>query len=182
MQKIIVWKNSTINTTEFVSIEKEEMTTVKGYITGEGFGKPWLVRYTLTLNPRWEAQTVFIEVMSEQNYTIELYKNDLQQWLNEKGEHLEAFDGCVDVDISFTPFTNSLPINRLQLTKGEGQNISVVWVDIKNGDVKRVKQRYLNKGSRIYKYENEHSGYISELIVDDEGYVVDYPGVWQKIY
>ncbi|MBP1652022.1 MAG: hypothetical protein H6Q26_2179 [Bacteroidetes bacterium] len=182
MQKIIVWKNSTINTTEFVSIEKEEMTTVKGYITGEGFGKPWLVRYTLTLNPRWEAQTVFIEVMSEQNYTIELYKNDLQQWLNEKGEHLEAFDGCVDVDISFTPFTNSLPINRLQLTKGEGQNISVVWVDIKNGDVKRVKQRYLNKGSRIYKYENEHSGYISELIVDDEGYVIDYPGVWQKIY
>ncbi|WPQ62357.1 putative glycolipid-binding domain-containing protein [Chitinophaga sancti] len=182
MQKIIVWKNSTINTTEFVSIEKEEMTTVKGYITGEGFGKPWLVRYTLTLNPRWEAQTVIIEVMSEQNYTIELYKNDLQQWLNEKGEHLKAFDGCVDVDISFTPFTNSLPINRLQLTKGEGQNISVVWVDIKNGDVKRVKQRYLNKGSKIYKYENEHSGYISELIVDDEGYVVDYPGVWQKIY
>lgn len=182
MQKIIVWKNSTINTTEFVSIEKEEMTTVKGYITGEGFGKPWLVRYTLTLNPRWEAQTVFIEVMSEQNYTIELYKNDLQQWLNEKGEHLEAFDGCVDVDISFTPFTNSLPINRLQLTKGEGQNISVVWVDIKNGDVKRVKQRYLNKGSKIYKYENEHSGYISELIVDDEGYVIDYPGIWQKIY
>mgnify|MGYP000105414795 FL=1 len=182
MQKIKVWKNSMLNLTEFVSIEKEEMTTVKGYITGEGYEKPWQVRYTLTLNPRWEAQTVFIEVMSEQNYTIELYKNELQQWLNEKGEHQAAFDGCVDVDISFTPFTNTLPINRLQLTKGEGQDIRVVYVDVRHGVVKTVKQRYLNKGSQIYKYENEDSGYISELIVDKDGYVVDYPGIWQQIY
>jgi len=182
MQKIKVWKNSMMNLTEFVSIVREEMTTVKGYITGEGYEKPWQVNYTLTLNPRWEAQTVFIEVMSEQNYTIALHKNELQQWLNEKGEHLEAFDGCVDVDISFTPFTNSLPINRLQLTKGEGQDIRVVYVDVRNGVVKTVKQRYLNKGSQIYKYENEDSGYISELIVDKDGYVVDYPGIWQQIY
>lgn len=182
MQKIKVWKNSMMNLTEFVSIEKEEMTTVKGYITGEGYEKPWQVNYTLTLNPRWEAQTVFIEVMSEQNYTISLHKNELQQWMNEKGEHLAAFDGCVDVDISFTPFTNSLPINRLQLTKGEGQDIRVVYVDVRNGVIKTVKQRYLNKGNQIYKYENEDSGYISELIIDKDGYVVDYPGIWQQIY
>lgn len=182
MQKIIVWKNSLINATEFVKIDKEELTTVKGYITGEGYEKPWQINYTLTINSRWEVQTVFVDVMSEQNYTIQLYKNEQLQWMNENGEHLPAFDGCVDVDISFTPFTNSLPINRLQLTTGEGHDLRVVYIDIKQGICKPVKQRYLNKGDKVYKYENEDSGYMSELLVDSEGYVVDYPGVWQKVY
>jgi hypothetical protein len=182
MQKIIVWKNSLINATEFVKIDKEELTTVKGYITGEGYEKPWQINYTLTINARWEVQTVFVDVMSEQNYTIQLYKNEQLQWMNENGEHLPAFDGCVDIDISFTPFTNTLPINRLQLTKGEGHDLRVLYIDIQQGVCKAVKQRYLNKGGKIYKYENEDSGFTSELLVDADGYVVDYPGIWQKVY
>lgn len=182
MQKIIVWKNSFMNLTEYVRIVKEEMTTVKGYITGEGYEKPWQISYSLTINARWEVQTVSIEVMSEQDYTIQLSKNDQQQWVNENGEHLPEYDGCVDIDISFTPFTNTLPINRLQLTKGESKHMPVLYIDVQQGICKSVKQRYVNKGDKIYKYENEDSGFTSELLVDNEGYVVDYPGIWQRIY
>ena len=182
MQKNIVWKNSMLNMTEFARIEKREFITVKGFVTGTGFDKPWQVSYLLTINNRWEVQGVHIEVLSEEDRIIQLHKNEQQQWLNEKGEHLPAFDGCVDVDISLTPFTNSLPVNRLQLTRGEGHDLKVLYIDLKQGICKKVVQRYTNKGKGLYKYDNEDSGFTTELIVDEEGIVVDYPGIWQRIY
>ncbi|MGH9942128.1 MAG: putative glycolipid-binding domain-containing protein [Pyrinomonadaceae bacterium] len=36
------------------------------------------------------------------------------RWCDELGEAVSRFDGCLDVDITATPFTNTLPIRQIE--------------------------------------------------------------------
>jgi hypothetical protein len=49
------------------------------------------------------------------------------RWFDAKGTHLAELDGCIDIDISATPFTNTLPIRRLQLKHGAAQVLRCVY-------------------------------------------------------
>ena len=178
----IVWKSSYINTTEFLAIETQNPYTVKGQITGEAMGKPINVSYKLLIDPLWNIQSVFIEVQTDTPFTISLKKNNTNQWLNENGIVLAEFNECIDIDISLTPFTNSLPINRLNLPTGTSKEIDVIYINLPASECKPVKQRYTNLGNGFYKYESLDSGFISTIEVDENGYVINYPGIWQRVF
>jgi hypothetical protein len=64
------------------------------------------------------------------------------RWWKETGEPLAALAGCLDVDFSATPFTNTLPIRRLGLQPGESTEIAVVYIDAPSLDVVSIRQRY----------------------------------------
>lgn len=87
-------------------------------------------------------------------------------------------DGTEDVDISFTPLTNTLPIRRYGLAVGARKELEVVYVDVAATTVRRMWQCYTRLDTRTYKYESE--GFEAVLAVDDESLVVDYPGLWQR--
>ena len=53
---------------------------------------------------------------------------------------------CIDVDITATPFTNTLPINRLRLAPGQSADISVVYVTTPGLDISVSAQRYSRRG------------------------------------
>jgi len=102
--------------------------------------------------------------------------------VNEKGELLSNFNECADIDISLTPFTNTLPINRLNLSEGSSKEINVIYIDLPKAQCKPVKQRYTNLGNGFYKYENLDSGFTSSIEVDENGYVINYPGIWHRVF
>jgi hypothetical protein len=81
-----------------------------------------------------------------------------------------------------TPFTNTLPINRLNLTEGDSKEIEVVYFDLPSSNFSPLKQRYTNLGNGIYKYESLASGFTANLEVDNEGFVINYPGIWQRVF
>jgi hypothetical protein len=53
-------------------------------------------------------------------------------------------------------------------------------------EVKPIKQRYtcLNTtpDGGLYRYENLTSRYQADLIVDEDGLVIDYPNVWRRVW
>jgi hypothetical protein len=49
---------------------------------------------------------------------------------------------AVDVDISITPFTNTLPIGRLKLHTGESQEILAVYICMPDLAISTDRQRY----------------------------------------
>src|SRR5438045_236669 len=57
--------------------------------------------------------------------TLHVYADGQGHWTAASGEALPDLDGCIDVDISVTPFTNTLPIRRLALASGASQEIVV---------------------------------------------------------
>ncbi|MDL5514883.1 putative glycolipid-binding domain-containing protein [Arenibacter sp. M-2] len=181
-EKIIVWKSTYVNTTEFTTINLKDTIVVKGHITGQGLGKLLNVNYLLEINEKWEIQSVNINLQSDSTFNIWLSKNKKNHWVNEKGEILKQLNNCTDIDISLTPFTNTLPINRLGLAVGESKEIEVVYFELPANKFSPVQQRYTNLGNGIYKYESLVSGFTANLQVDKDGLVLNYPDIWHRVF
>ncbi|WP_161496097.1 putative glycolipid-binding domain-containing protein [Zobellia sp. OII3] len=180
--KIIVWKSTYVNTTEFTTIKFNDKIEVNGQITGQGLGKLLNVNYQLDINKKWEIQAVKIDFQSDSSFSIHLHKNKDKKWVNENGEIISKLNNCTDIDITLTPFTNTLPINRLNLAIGESKEIEVVYFDLPTRNFNPSKQRYTNLGNGVYKYENLASGFTANLKVDSQGFVLDYPGIWHRVF
>ena len=75
-----------------------------------------------------------------------------------------ADDGCIDVDISAAPFTNTLPIRRLGLMKGERREIRVAYLALPALTVEPADQAYTCiEPQRRYLYEKLFRQFQAEL-------------------
>lgn len=138
------------------------------------------VEYTIRTNQDWV--TLFCDVRSQHSDRIEhilLESDGNGNWLMD-GKEAKQFKGCIDVDIPLTPFTNTLPINRLGLAPGAEQKIAVIYIDILGKQIRVVKQRYLRRSDKIYHYENVPNDFEANIEVDDLGLVVDYPALFVR--
>jgi uncharacterized protein len=90
------------------------------------------------------------------------------------------------VDISATPFTNTLPIRRMELLPGQAYELTVAYIAVPEMETKPVRQRYtcleVRPYGKLYRYESLSSGYTTELWVDNDGLVIDYPGVFKRVW
>jgi hypothetical protein len=108
-----------------------------------------------------------------------------ESWTAGDGRRLPGLDGCIDVDISLTPFTNTLPIRRLNLKPANTQMLEVAYIDGEEMKVRSAWQRYtcLRASARggLYRYESMASGFTRDLEVDADRLVLDYPEIWRRI-
>lgn len=77
--------------------------------------------------------------------------------------------------------TNTLPIRRLDLLKapaGVAHRISVAWVLLPSLEVVQADQIYTPLGPGLIRYASET--FSADLVVDDDGFVRDYPGLAQR--
>jgi hypothetical protein len=178
----IVWKGILPNTMEYCTIEESDGITVTGYITGKLKEIPLHCAYALTLDNQWNVQSVHITLDTNQERLSMAYAKQGNNWCDAQGAHLPALDGCTDIDISLTPFTNSLPINRLHLPEGASKEITVVYFNLPAGEVKPATQKYTRLDKHRYRYENPGTGFTSVIETDEDGFVINYPGIWQRVY
>lgn len=103
------------------------------------------------------------------------------------GKPLLSLQGCFDVDIGVTPATNTLPIKRLGLRKGQSQGITVCYVPLP-GQIEsefmaqRAEQRYTCiEQDRSYLYEGIFRKFQAILEIDEAGLVIDYPDTFRRM-
>ena len=182
MQHHILWQGI-----EYLSLEHCQVkSTADGWyatstIVGFYHQIIYRVRYTIWINPQWE--TVKLEISNELNSSEELIVlecNDEEAWLL-NGKVIEALKGCIDVDIPLTPFTNSLPINRLQLQPGERREIQVIYLYLLSRKLYPVRELYKRLSDTTYHYENVPNDFEAAITVDDRGFVVDYPTLFTRL-
>jgi hypothetical protein len=104
-------------------------------------------------------------------------------WLvtDHQGEHRAAYNGALDVDVEFSPFFNALPIRRLGLhQRAASVTLPVVYVNMPGMSVTADTVSYSSTGSLD---EIKLRSPISDttVSVDDEGFIVDYPGLAERI-
>jgi hypothetical protein len=95
------------------------------------------------------------------------------------GEACPQVEGCVDVDLNFSPSTNLLPIRRLRLDVGEEAEVRAAWLRFPGFTLEPLEQRYRRTGPDAYRYESAGGAFVRDLTVNDEGFVVRYPGLWE---
>lgn len=181
MQHNILWKG-----VEYYSLENCLVSqNTSGYvidsaIVGSYRGKLYSVEYEITTNTSWE--TLSIKASCRHNNKVKQYA-----FFREANGHwkttdstLSQFNGCKDIDIPVTPFTNTLPIRRLNLSVGETSDIRVIYFDLLNEKISAVDQRYTKLSKTIYHYENIPNDFEADIEVDEHGLVVFYPSLFER--
>lgn len=97
------------------------------------------------------------------------------------GEAMEGFADAVEIDFVATPFTNTLPIRRLNLDLGQSASIVAAWIDFPSLEVMPDPQRYTRIAQNTYRYESLDSDFTRDVTVDADGFVVDYPGLFARV-
>ncbi len=181
MQTNILWKGIEYESLENCLIRTtEEGTEISSTIVGQYEGKVYLIDYQIRANTAWE--TVFVSIESRINFRTQhwQFEGDCQGNWRKNGKAVAPYGGCIDVDIPVTPFTNTLPINRLKLTIGESRLIKVIYLDVLTDEFKPVQQKYTRLKEDVYHYENVPNDFEAEIIVDKQGLVVDYPQLFTR--
>jgi uncharacterized protein len=88
-----------------------------------------------------------------------------------------ALRGCTDIDLGFSPSTNTLPIRRLRLAVGASTTIKAAWVRYPELDVVKAAQTYARLDEYTYRYSS--GDFTAELTVDDDFLVASY-AEWQR--
>ena len=149
---------------------------LRGTVLTHEAKQPIELRYAVTVDSAWA--TTDVEVL------VALAAGDARE-LNELGrlwsgtERPPEYSDCVDVDLSFTPATNTLPIRRLGLDIGEEAEIHVAWLVWPEFSVQRIPQRYTRLAKDRYRYTQDE--FEAELAVDEQGLVLQYEGLWRAI-
>ena len=149
--------------------------------------RPFRVRYEVSCDVGWNARVVRVSApgLEPAAPVIELLADGKGNWTTSSGKSLPGLKGCLDVDISATPFTNTLPIRRLGLAPGQSAELQVVYVDVGEMRAWMEEQRYtrlkLDSGEEFYKYESLDGGFTANLAVDTDGLVLDYPGLFRRV-
>jgi uncharacterized protein len=157
-----------------------------GLVIGLEAGRPFRIGYEVRCDGRWRVREVRVATPDSEQPVLELLTDGEGRWKKRGGEPVPELDGCIDVDISATPFTNTLPIRRLGLKPGEFEQLMVTYVRVPELLVGPERQRYGcledQTDSGHYRFEALPSGFTAELPVDADGLVIDYPGLFRRAW
>jgi len=111
---------------------------------------------------------------------IELSADSSRHWqLN--GESCPQVDGCIDLDLNFSPSTNLLPIRRLDLGIGTEAKVRAAWLRFPEFTLEPLDQLYRRTELASYRYESGGGTFVTELRVTEAGFVAHYGNFFEII-
>ena len=161
--------------------EGSDTITAQSVVLGTADEGAFAARYEIVCDRSWRVRKAQIALIGDEG-RIELVSDGAGHWSDGSGARLTQLEGAVDIDISVTPFTNTLPIRRLSLPAGQSAEIVTVYVRLPELSLTTDPQRYtcLELGRR-YRYESLDSDFVREIEVDGQGLVVTYPGLFRRL-
>ena len=156
----------------------------RSIVLGVAGETPFRLHYKIKADQHWRTRKLWVRAVTPVNESERTLRSDGRgNWRNDSGMDLPALRDCVDVDITVTPFTNTLPINRLGLTPGQSVDIRVVYVTAPSLAIGASAQCYSRRGedSDIF-FESPAHDFSALLPIDDDGLVLDYPQLFRRAY
>jgi len=144
---------------------------------------PFRLTYRLTWDEAWQLRDAELVLATERSTRSLTLRTDGQgYWRDGDDRAIDALDGCMDIDIWPTPFTNSFPIRRASLALGERREFLMAWLFAPDLTVHPQPQAYTRLADRLYLFENlDGTDFRAELPVDEDGIVLDYPELFRRV-
>jgi uncharacterized protein len=141
--------------------------------------KPCALEYRIECDAAWQTRTVHIRGhIDGVAASLELSRSPQGVW-HMNGAPVPEVQGCIDVDLGFSPATNLLPIRRLSLAIGGRADVHAAWVRFPELTLEVLEQTYTRMSVEKYIYESAGGRFKRELLVNVDGFVLDYPGLWR---
>jgi uncharacterized protein len=139
--------------------------------------------YRLTWDESWRLRDAELACVTARfTRSLRLQANGQGHWRHRDGPAIDYLNGCLDVDIWPTPFTNTFPIRREPMAVGERREFHMAWIFAPELTVHAKPQAYTRLAERLYLFENlDGGGFKAELPVDEDGIVLDYPKLFRRV-
>lgn len=167
---------------EVVFLAGEVAVRAEGHSVAVEDGQAWSVRYVIEADAGWAARQASVHGRSAAGERrVALETDGSGHWLVD-GAPAAHLDGCHDVDLEASAFTNAFPVHRLGLAVGEAVQAPAAYVRALDLSVERLEQRYERlhddqRGNQRYAYSAHAFAFEAELVYDEHGLVVAYPGL-----
>jgi hypothetical protein len=98
------------------------------------------------------------------------------------GGDLSALAGALDCDLGLSPLTNSLPVLRHHLHEHGGPvDFLMAWVGVPELAVYPSRQRYTfvrrEARAQVVRFEALDGDFVADIAFDNQGVVLEYPGI-----
>ncbi|MCD2195023.1 putative glycolipid-binding domain-containing protein [Actinomycetospora endophytica] len=146
--------------------------------------RPWSTRFSVVVDARWQTRSCFVETIGGDGLDrVTLTVDALGHWTLD-GRDWTELEGCLDVDVSISPLTNTLVVRRLGLEVGEERSIDVAWLDVPSLAVARVTQTYRREpdgphGPQFVYADPTYGSFT--FTTDPSGVVREYQGLFARV-
>jgi uncharacterized protein len=144
--------------------------------------EPYELRYELTTGAEFVTETLTLRASGENwDRRLELVRHGDGSW-TANGEPAPEVEGALDCDIANCPLTNTMPVLRDGLLRErEPRDYDMAWIAVPELTVHRSLQRYEPMGERHVRYVSRDGDFTSELEFDEDGFVVRYPQMAERL-
>lgn len=142
--------------------------------------KPCRLDYEIVADTEWRTHSGRIQGwLGTEEITVDIRADDARNWwLN--GSACPQVAGCDDLDISFSPSTNLLAIRRSALAIGAEAQVRAAWFRFPERVLETLEQSYRRTTDDLYHYKVIGGDFVTDLRVNPEGFILEYPGLWQQ--
>lgn len=136
------------------------------------------LRYEVQHDHDWQVLWARVQGwLGGRDLEVEILRGEGGVW-RMNGAEIVAVRGGKDLDMGFTPATNTTAIRRLALGLGAQGASVAAWLDSEDWQLKPLAQTYRRSGAMEYEYGSAAHGFRADLTVEAHGLVTQYPGFW----
>lgn len=143
-------------------------------------GKLLNASYLVETDAAWRTRRVRVAVSGGD--ALEILSDGAGHWCRADGAKLPELAGCMDPDISMTPFTNTVAIRRLGSKVGEATEIKVAYILVPELSLRAAPQRYTRLADRLWRFDGLDIDFTADITVDEAGFVMEYPGLFRRAF
>jgi hypothetical protein len=150
----------------------------RGTILTLSHDAPAEMRYEIACDRSFRTKNAKISLVDASGErTLKIDARD-GRWF-ENGRENQIVNGAIDIDLGWSPSTNTLPLKRLKLEIGQSSGEFVAaWVRFPELTLQPLRQEYLRLGDRQYRYSSRGGAFVAKLTMDKDDLVMDYEGFW----
>jgi len=184
MKPELMWRSEEVPGFEHVRIDEghPEWTVFDSMFVREHDGTIRRGGYTLIVDKGWRVLELrlMVEQAPGSMTALHVMASGDGRWVDADQNPIPVLDGCIDIDIQWTPLTNTLPIRRLELMDDREQDIRVAYVALPDLTIQPVSQWYTRVDDGTVRYRSETRSEGVAITVDDDGFVVEDPGAFHR--
>ncbi len=185
---ILTWRAHDVPRMESVRVQLSG-NRIKAYGRIVSAGTPshpaFSASYDLVTDDRGATKRLSLTVtLAERERQLSIARDEENMWLVQDHQNQTkraAYDGALDVDVIFSPLFNALPIRRTGVYRqADSIALPVVYVRLPELTVEQANITYSSTGDGG---EIKLVSPVADttITVDDEGFILDYPGLATRI-